>query len=175
MLGKSVLTILFLKKSKTVPLHAMEVHGGERRYSSYSFLTSALDGGEWSASRPGRALPPGTHCTGGWVSPRAGLDREARRKILCLCRGPKPGRPVCSQSLYCLSYPVLIITKIHRYPPPPRRSTPGWRQHLLSSTLSKLPITWSVSDDDYLDAFRSQKKNWILWRSRATAPVAPPP
>jgi hypothetical protein len=30
---------------------------GERRYSSYSFLTSALDG-EWSASRPGRALPP---------------------------------------------------------------------------------------------------------------------
>jgi hypothetical protein len=28
-------------------------------YSFYSFLTSALDGGEWSASRPGRALPPG--------------------------------------------------------------------------------------------------------------------
>jgi hypothetical protein len=25
-------------------------------YSSYSFMTSALDGGEWSASRPGRAL-----------------------------------------------------------------------------------------------------------------------
>jgi hypothetical protein len=36
-------------------------HGGawgDRRYSSYSFLTSALEGGEWSASRPGRALPP---------------------------------------------------------------------------------------------------------------------
>jgi hypothetical protein len=32
---------------------------GERRYSSHSFLTSALDGGEWLASRPGRALPPG--------------------------------------------------------------------------------------------------------------------
>jgi hypothetical protein len=31
----------------------------ERRYSSYSFATSALDGGEWSASPPGRALPPG--------------------------------------------------------------------------------------------------------------------
>jgi hypothetical protein len=29
----------------------------ERRYSSYSFLTSALEGGEWSESRPGRALP----------------------------------------------------------------------------------------------------------------------
>jgi hypothetical protein len=32
---------------------------GERRCSSYSFLTSALDGGEWSASRPGQALLPG--------------------------------------------------------------------------------------------------------------------
>jgi hypothetical protein len=32
--------------------------GGEE-YSSYSFTTSALDGVEWSATRPGRALPPG--------------------------------------------------------------------------------------------------------------------
>jgi hypothetical protein len=34
-------------------------HGGvlvESRYISYSFLTSALEGGEWSASRPGRTL-----------------------------------------------------------------------------------------------------------------------
>jgi hypothetical protein len=27
-------------------------------YSSYSFTTSALDGGEWSMSRPGRVLAP---------------------------------------------------------------------------------------------------------------------
>jgi hypothetical protein len=32
---------------------------GQRRYSSYTFMTSALDGGEWSASRPGHALAPG--------------------------------------------------------------------------------------------------------------------
>jgi hypothetical protein len=31
----------------------------ERRYNSYSFSTSALDGGEWSASNPGRPLVPG--------------------------------------------------------------------------------------------------------------------
>jgi hypothetical protein len=37
----------------------MEALGGERRYSSYSFLTSALDGDEWSASCSGRALPLG--------------------------------------------------------------------------------------------------------------------
>jgi hypothetical protein len=30
----------------------------ERKYSSYSFSTAALDEGEWSTSRPGRALAP---------------------------------------------------------------------------------------------------------------------
>jgi hypothetical protein len=62
-----------------VPLRSIEAHFGDRRYSFYSLLTSALEGGEWSASRPGRGLPPGkeppgTHCIGGWVGPRAGLD-----------------------------------------------------------------------------------------------------
>jgi hypothetical protein len=42
-----------------VPLRSTEAQLGERRYSSNSFLTSAREGGEWSASRPGRALPPG--------------------------------------------------------------------------------------------------------------------
>jgi hypothetical protein len=43
------------KQSRYTPRRRL----GERRYSSYLFLTSALDGGEWSASRPGRALAPG--------------------------------------------------------------------------------------------------------------------
>jgi hypothetical protein len=54
--------------------------GGGRRYSSYSFLTSALDGSEWSASRPGRALPPrkgppvpiGQEAGGGGTQSRSG-------------------------------------------------------------------------------------------------------
>jgi hypothetical protein len=77
------------------------------RYSSYSFTISALDGGELSASRPGRALRPkerpGTNWTGGWVGPRAGLDTEARGKILLPLRKIEPqssGRPVRSQTLY---------------------------------------------------------------------------
>jgi hypothetical protein len=44
----------------------------------HTFLTSALDGGEWSASRPGRFTPresaPGASGMGGWVGPRACLD-----------------------------------------------------------------------------------------------------
>jgi hypothetical protein len=47
------------------------------------FLTSALVGGERSASRPGR-FTPGTHWMGGWVDPRAGLDDVEDRKFLTL-------------------------------------------------------------------------------------------
>jgi hypothetical protein len=54
-------------------------------YSSTHSLTSALDGGEWSASRPARFTPgetaPDTHCIGGWVGPRAVLDAVVKRKI----------------------------------------------------------------------------------------------
>jgi hypothetical protein len=55
---------------------------GERRYSFYSFTTSALDGVSSRRHAPASLYPrgkdPGTHCTGGWVGPRAGLDTEAR-------------------------------------------------------------------------------------------------
>jgi hypothetical protein len=163
------------------------------RYSSSAFLTPAVDGNEWSASRRGRALSPEkgpwypldrrlhgpqsrsghrgyrknplplsvikhrspftpgertqrTHLIGGWVDPKlvwtqrlekksfffiedrksvavcprrkgtrdpcdrrldeskAGLDTEARRKILCLCRG-SPSLPARSQTLYLGNYP----------------------------------------------------------------------
>jgi hypothetical protein len=51
---------------------------GEWRYSSTPYLTSALDGGEWSASRPGHLTPreraPGTYWIEGWAGPRASLD-----------------------------------------------------------------------------------------------------
>jgi hypothetical protein len=67
-------------------------------YSSYSLLISTLDGGEWSASCLGRALPPGKdpRCPlyRGWVGPRAGLDTEARGEIRCFYPGSNPDRPV---------------------------------------------------------------------------------
>jgi hypothetical protein len=50
--------LLNLQKVKAVPQHTYEAQG-ERRYSSYSFMASALDGGELSASRPGRVLSSG--------------------------------------------------------------------------------------------------------------------
>jgi hypothetical protein len=72
-------------------------------YSSYSFTTSALDR-EWSALRPGRALPLGK-------GPPAPIVPEAewapeqvwteiREKFSCLCRASNLDRPVRSQTLY---------------------------------------------------------------------------
>jgi hypothetical protein len=84
---------------------------GEWMCRSTLFSTSALVGGEWSASRPGERAS-GTHWVGGWVDPRAGLDDVEKRKFLTL-----PGlelRPLghaaCSQSLYRLYYPGSTLS-----------------------------------------------------------------
>jgi hypothetical protein len=75
------------------------------------FLTSALVGGEWSASRPYRFIPgergPGTQWIGGWVGPRAGLDDVEKRKFFTLpgLEILPLGCPACGQSLYRLSCP----------------------------------------------------------------------
>jgi hypothetical protein len=57
---------------KAVPLRNSDAKG-KRTYGSYSFSTSAL--------YP-REKKSGTHCTGGWMGPRARLDTEATGKIL---------------------------------------------------------------------------------------------
>jgi hypothetical protein len=75
------------------------------------FLTSALVGGEWSASRLSRFTPrkraPGTNWIGVWVDPRAGLDGVEKRKFFTLpgLELRTLGRPSRSQSLYRLCYP----------------------------------------------------------------------
>jgi hypothetical protein len=91
----SKFVIFILKQSHNIP---MEAQGGEE---VWLLLTRDLGTrwGEWSASRPGPRFTPGertpcTHCTRGWVDPRAGLDTEARGKILCLFRGSNLDRPV---------------------------------------------------------------------------------
>jgi hypothetical protein len=48
-----------------------------------------------------REWTPGTHWSGGWVGPRAGLDTDARGEILLPLPGIEPrspGRPVRSQT-----------------------------------------------------------------------------
>jgi hypothetical protein len=51
-------------------------------------------------------LPPGkrhgTHCTGGWVGPRAGLDGCGKPRLTGIRSMDRPAR---SESLYRLSFP----------------------------------------------------------------------
>jgi hypothetical protein len=66
-------------------------------YSSTHSLTSALDGGEWSASRPGcftsRGRAPATHWIGGWVGARAGLEVVVKKRVHIPCRDSNPHNP----------------------------------------------------------------------------------
>jgi len=64
-------------------------------------VTLALDGGEWSASRPGH-FTPSTHSIEGWV----GLDAVARREKLSPSRKSNSGRT--SSSL------VTVLTELER-------------------------------------------------------------
>jgi hypothetical protein len=74
----------------------MEAQGGEE---VYSFMTSALDGGEWSASRLGSVLPPDvgppvpTVLEAGWASEPVWTQR-LQQKYFCLTRGSNLDHPV---------------------------------------------------------------------------------
>jgi hypothetical protein len=55
---------------------------------------------------------PGTHCVGGWVGPRAGLDVCEKSR---LHRYSIPDRPARSQSLYRLSCRAHLLNYLRNY------------------------------------------------------------
>jgi hypothetical protein len=70
----------------------------------------ALNEGEWSASRPDRLIrgerARGTHWTGGWVSPRAGLDTVVKKAFPAPAGTRIADHPARSLALAtALSYP----------------------------------------------------------------------
>jgi hypothetical protein len=98
-----------VKQSRYTPWRRL---GGEE-YSSYSFTTSALDGGELSASLPGRALPPGKGPPvpivqeAVWASEPVWTQRLEEKSFVSAGVEPRsPGRPARSQTLHWLSYPA---------------------------------------------------------------------
>jgi hypothetical protein len=89
------------KQSHNTPMQAKG-----RMYSSYSFTNSALDGGERSASLPGRALGPGKGSPvpivqeAGWAPEPVWAQRLEEKSPL---PGIEPRSPSClvrSQTLY---------------------------------------------------------------------------
>jgi hypothetical protein len=92
---RSRLAVLFelwplIVKQEKLSLYRHEGDKGERKYSSYSFLTSALDGVSGQRHAPASIYPrkttPSTHLIGGSVGLRADLDTQATENILCFGR-----------------------------------------------------------------------------------------
>jgi hypothetical protein len=61
-----------------------------------------------AALYPGERAP-GTHCTGYWVGPRAGLDAKVKEKIFCLCQVRTP--VIQSVVRHYTDWEVIRITK----------------------------------------------------------------
>jgi len=80
-------------------------------------MTAALEGGEWSAARPGRTLPSGRTRYPFYRRLGGPQGRSERKEKLPPPRDSTPYRPARSQSLYRLSYWACLITctchKVH--------------------------------------------------------------
>jgi len=74
-------------------------------------MTTALEGGEWSAARPGRTLPPGKTRYPFYRSLGEPQGRSGRTENIVPTGIRSPDRPALSQSLYRLSYSAYTICK----------------------------------------------------------------
>ena len=140
-------------------------------------MTAALEGGEWSAARPGRTLPPGktpTNFTGGWVGPRAGLDGREISSSPGFDPGPsrtyaKPGH--CLHGTYVHNLLVrwrpILRTLLGRI-----LCKKGWRIRS-NNALLKL-----IKEDIYIyigpPLWSSGQSFWLqIQRSRVRSPALP--
>jgi hypothetical protein len=70
--------------------HSKKAYSGSGGIAPSIRNLGTIDGGEWSASRPGRIIlwetASGTPCIRGWMGPRAGPDAVVKRKIPSPCQ-----------------------------------------------------------------------------------------
>jgi hypothetical protein len=79
-------------------------HHQQQQQQLYPFMTTALEGVRGQRHDPASLYPrerPGTHSTGGWLGPKAGLDRcrksRLHRESIC---GPTSPWPVALPTLH---------------------------------------------------------------------------
>jgi hypothetical protein len=127
---------------------------GERRYSSYTFSTSAVDEGEWSASLPGRALAPGKGPPVPIVQ-EAGWAPQARGKVLSPLPGIElrsPGRPARSQTLHWLSNPAYKIRTRDQYTATFDASSIAIQKNIETLCIQTYTITVSTTNKQNLNS-----------------------
>ena len=116
-------------------------------------MTSALRWGWVVSTMPLPLYPrerPGTHCTGGWVGPRAGLDGCGTNKIYKCDRGPRVEEPCFKRFLLEGVCPLIIC----------RRWTEGYIcfSLVLSRPWKKMSVPHELT---------SLSTTVIYWRSRS--------
>jgi hypothetical protein len=86
----------------------------------------------------------GTHCTEGWVGPRAGLDTEDRWKILRLCRKLNLDRPIVQSVVRHYTDWATRLTNAEKVPRNKQQSIPNRYLFtiLYSSTETYETVTW---------------------------------
>ena len=92
-------TVTLTEEELVHPIAGQEGPKGEQMYSSTLPSTSALKGMGGQRHAPATLFPgkkPGTHCTGGWVGPRVGLDGCGKSR-LPPGFDPRTVRPVASR------------------------------------------------------------------------------
>jgi len=103
---------IYIHISSLIKLHGTKTYGGVEVWL-HAFLTSALDLGEWSASRHCRFTPRertrGTDWIGGWVGPRVGLAAAANG-IISVPAGNRTS-VVQPRSLVTLKFTLFRATK----------------------------------------------------------------
>jgi hypothetical protein len=88
---------------------------GEWRYSLCTFLSSVLDGGEWSALPPGKDPPPPRYSLNEWLGgphSRSGCDGEEKR-IHCWTSTLRTRSEMVFETLVCspLSHLTRLIAR----------------------------------------------------------------
>jgi hypothetical protein len=97
-----------------------------------------------------RGKNPCTHCTGGWVGPRAGLDTEVRGNTVTKLDAANNGSSATNTSLcssWCRQYSLLLLhLSIHLSLGRPRflRSLDPYSNAYLGTLLSFIRCTWSI-------------------------------
>jgi hypothetical protein len=144
-------------------------HGGAyggRIYSSYSFLTSALDGGERSASRPSHALAPGKGPPvpivqeAGWAS--ACLDTEVRGRILFASAGDWTS---ISRSFNLYSHTIRTVTLAAKKIIATQKLNANYcKQQRKKFLLWPLCIIWSFCTIPATGSFPFMQ--WLFWKNQ---------
>jgi hypothetical protein len=136
---------------------------GEVDVKIHIFLTSALDGGEWSASRPGSHIPgeraPGTHWIGGWLDPRAGLAmwrKENSRTYRYSNSHPSVVQPLASRYAdYAIPAPLREIKLWKEY----RK----WREGVKDEEMKLFLLDFGSNVYQNWPGFAPSQFMWDLW------------